>query len=305
MSNTIGYSLGCVTPVRYNLTQGEDTTGNAVAFSLPACVPAIGTESVALDTISRSSMPTLIGFSEFVSPSTPAKKYRVLTGDGRRDRCFYFTSCTEGFSGSDAAVYYGSSRYDRVTGAFSPGAQYDFFQGPVCPASDFLYSAALNGDPMSSEGDYTTTSSNTPTVGLSFGHGCAYGTEVGLTRWCYSSGTVSKTLSDEDTEADAVARAVVTVGTGAVASRTARTTGFSFVLVTVEATLHCSNLNPEFRYRVRYDIKETNSTTLASTLVPYEVDVPEFSTSYDLDAVMLSPSPGFSLELVNYTLSTR
>lgn len=39
MSNTIGYSLGCVTPVRYDLTQGEDSTGNVVAFSLSGCTP--------------------------------------------------------------------------------------------------------------------------------------------------------------------------------------------------------------------------------------------------------------------------
>lgn len=39
MSNTVGYSLGCVTPVRYNLTQGEDATGNAVAFSVLGCDP--------------------------------------------------------------------------------------------------------------------------------------------------------------------------------------------------------------------------------------------------------------------------
>lgn len=39
MSNTVRYSLGCVTPVRYNLTQGEDATGNAVAFSVLGCDP--------------------------------------------------------------------------------------------------------------------------------------------------------------------------------------------------------------------------------------------------------------------------
>ena len=37
MSNTVGYSLGCVTPVRYNLTQGEDTTSNAVGYSILGC----------------------------------------------------------------------------------------------------------------------------------------------------------------------------------------------------------------------------------------------------------------------------
>ena len=38
MSNIVGYSLGgCVTGVKYNLTQGEDATGNAVAFSITQC----------------------------------------------------------------------------------------------------------------------------------------------------------------------------------------------------------------------------------------------------------------------------
>ena len=40
MSNTVGYSLGgCTAGVRYTLTQGEDATGNAVAFSLQKCDP--------------------------------------------------------------------------------------------------------------------------------------------------------------------------------------------------------------------------------------------------------------------------
>ena len=40
MSNTVGYSLGgCVTGVKYNLTQGEDATGNAVASSVLGCAP--------------------------------------------------------------------------------------------------------------------------------------------------------------------------------------------------------------------------------------------------------------------------
>ena len=39
MSNTVGYSLGCVTPVRYDLTRGEDATGNTVASSVLGCAP--------------------------------------------------------------------------------------------------------------------------------------------------------------------------------------------------------------------------------------------------------------------------
>ena len=40
MSNRKEYSLGgCVTGVRYNLTQGEDATGNALVYALPGCPP--------------------------------------------------------------------------------------------------------------------------------------------------------------------------------------------------------------------------------------------------------------------------
>ena len=37
MSNTVGYTLGCVTPVRYALTQGEDATGNGLGYALGGC----------------------------------------------------------------------------------------------------------------------------------------------------------------------------------------------------------------------------------------------------------------------------
>ena len=43
MSNIVGYSLGCVTPVRYNLTQGEDATGNAMGYAIGGCDPAPST----------------------------------------------------------------------------------------------------------------------------------------------------------------------------------------------------------------------------------------------------------------------
>ena len=39
MSNTVGYSLGCVTGVKYNITQGEDATGNAVPSTMLGCAP--------------------------------------------------------------------------------------------------------------------------------------------------------------------------------------------------------------------------------------------------------------------------
>jgi len=39
VSNTVGYSIGCVTPVRYTFTQGEDVTGNNVSYTDSTCAP--------------------------------------------------------------------------------------------------------------------------------------------------------------------------------------------------------------------------------------------------------------------------
>ena len=308
MSNTVGYSLGCVTPVRYNLTQGEDATGNAVAFSLPSCVPPpIGDESVTLSTVSQSSVPVLIGYSEFVSPSTPPKKYLNNAGFGDYDYFVVPTSQCGNCSAvvERASVYWGgTASYHPLTGVGTPvqyllGRSYSPSCDPV-PMSPGGYSMLTSApDPNIFQPDVVT-----PTFRSYKIYSACHEYYPGNSVMCDNRG-LHQTLSVEDTEVNAIVRAVPTPGTSAVALRTARTTGFSFDLTTVEATLHCSNLDASLRYRVSYDVKETNLTTAETTLTPNAVDVPAFSTSYDLDAVTLSPPSGFSLEVVNYNIFTR
>ena len=308
MSNTIGYSLGCVIPVRFNLTQGEDTTGNGIGFSLPSCAPLpVGDEVVTLSTVSQSSTPTLIGFSELFSPSVPPRKYRRKTGWGDASRISRFDSCAgPTIQGSDRYLITGYDYYTVGGVLVTDNSHYTAWQDlSSYPPTTII--AEWNGLPSSFHdaapiNDLIWTFTDSPTLHSMVAYQCGYTTTL-----AYSTpdGGVWIELSDEDMEADAIARAVKTPGTGAVASRTARTTGFGFDLTTVEATLHCSNMDASLRYRVSYDVKATNLNTSAVTLTPYEVDVPAFSTSYDLDAVTLSPNPGFSLELVNYTISTR
>lgn len=312
MSNTVGYSIGCVTPVRYNLTQGEDATGNVVAFSLPSCAaPPIGDESVTLSTVSQSSTPTLIGFSEYADPSSPPKKYLKQVASGEFSRCFWTDECFgTNQTSSDRFVYYGYDLYNPLTGVAAYGTKQDIYQNinqQVCPATRVLgtfgplssvaFDAALDGS-STRFSDKTTTTRE--------GVGCGYGYvhPVG-NRWWNTDGSNTRSLELEDTETDAIARATSTLGTDSMAIRTARTTGFSFDFTTVEATLSCSNLDSSLRYRVRYDIKRTNLATSETTLTPYEVDIPENLASYDLDPITLVPDSGFSLELVNYSISTR
>lgn len=309
MSNTVGYSLGgCTAGVRYNLTQGEDATGNAVAFSLPSCAPLpIGDEVVTLSTVSQSSTPTLIGYSEFVDPSTPPKKYLNKAVFGDYD---YFVVPTSQCGNCSAVV-------ERVSFYWSGTASYHPLTGvgtPVQYLSGQSYSPSCDPVPMSPGGYSMFTSASdpnifqpdvvTPTFRSYKIYSACHEYYPGTSVMCDNRG-LHQTLSVEDTEANAIVRAVPTPGTSAVALRTARTTGFSFDLTTVEATLHCSDLNPEFLYRVKYDLKTTNLSTSVATLTPYEVDIPAASASYDLDAITLSPASGFSLEVVNYNISTR
>ena len=306
MSNTVGYSLGCVTPVRFHLTQGEDATGNAVAFHLPSCTPSpIGDEIVTLSTISHSSTPTLIGFSEFSSPSSPPRKYKRKSGWGEAGRCSRSGSC-DGvlIQGSDRRLFSGYDYYDE-SGVLNLNSTVTAWGDlGVCPSTTVVFTGAgLPGvleEPPPNGSIWTYTDG--PTLRGMVAFQCGYTTTGG-----YSTpfGENWIELSNEDTEDDAIARAVASPGVGAVASRTVRTTGFNFSLTTVEATLHCTNLYSEFLYRVRYDIKETNLATSISTLIPYKVDIPENSTSYDLAPVSLIPDSGFSLELVNYGIFTR
>ena len=309
MSNRKEYSIGCVIPVRFNLTQGEDTTGNGIGFSLPSCAPLpVGDEVVTLSTVSQSSTPTLVGYSGF-TPTTPPIKFLRIDASGSSDRCWYGNPEGTGTATSDGYYPSGYSEYDRVTGVFDQKtgkveARYDNIPGCHHPPALISNTFEL-GQP---------TPTNFPTTGYSYvvtkdrvemtGKGVLF-KPVDSPPSAIATGTWVTQLSEPDDEESAIARAVSTPGTSGVASRTVRTTGFSFNLTTVQATLHCSELDTSLRYGVRYDIKETNLSTSASTLTPYEVDVPAFLASCDLDAVTLSPDSGFSLELVNYTIFTR
>ena len=308
MSNRKEYSIGCVIPVRFNLTQGEDTTGNWIGFSLPSCAPLpVGDEVVTLSTVSQSSTPTLVGFSELFYPSTPPRKYKRKDGWGDSSRISHYDACSgPRIQGSDRYLISGYDYYTEGGLLVTDNSHYTIWQklGGYPPTGVVADGAGLPDSLHypTQPNDLIWTYTDTPTLHGKVPYQCAFTTTGAFST---PSGENWIELSNEDTEDDAIARASKTSGTSAVALRTARTTGFSFDLTTVEATLHCSNLDVGLRYRVGYDIKRVNLATSVTALTRYEVDVPAFLTSYDLGAVSLSPDSGFSLELVNYTISPR
>jgi hypothetical protein len=82
----------------------------------------------------------------------------------------------------------------------------------------------------------------------------------------------SAVLSEEYTDADALANATVVVGTGTTAQTTPRTTGFTSIFTSVVYTINCSNLIDGKDYVVEVDLWEkgvgplgpiSNHTTLS------------------------------------------
>ena len=72
MSNTVGYSISCGTPVRYNLTQGEDVTGNGIGYALGGCSPLPmlwwNTEQTAYCQSGYHGTPITVASGTFSSP---------------------------------------------------------------------------------------------------------------------------------------------------------------------------------------------------------------------------------------------
>ena len=261
MSNTVGYSLGgCVTAARYNLTQGEDSTGNAVGYALP--VPTCGVPIVIPEIVWSNRWAegtfTLYGVDE--NPgyvSTPPKKFLRCTGSGSITYTLYW-----GVPPVLLVTTLGVTEIDPITGAI---------------VSLLTVSSSNNGNPPNLVPSVRAWEGNFGSYGQScpvfletntkayrrFSHSYAnpslvpnYATrqfwdaseDDGITSWlesgaypASSTGTLYDTLSEENTEEAAWARAALSAtwseydSTVYEARRQARTTGFVFYEKGVEA----------------------------------------------------------------------
>ena len=219
--------------------------------------------------VSLSSTPTLIGYSEFVDPSTPPKKYLNNTVFGDFD---YFV-VPSSQCGNCAAVVERVSQYWNGTASYNPltgvGTPVQIFQGqsysascnPV-PLAPYSYSMFVSG-----EVDYnifqvdTVSSTHRSFKTYSPCHEFSPGTSV----MCDSRG-LYQTLHVEDTEDNAIARATPVAGTLSVASRSLRGAGeFTFTVTKVFVTASFSSLTVGHAYRLSYTISTTNIATGETT----------------------------------------
>ncbi len=140
--------------------------------------------------------------------------------------------------------------YNITTGAYSRtelGSRYtDVGEFPVSGGT-----LDPSGPDLTSYSGFTSSSGTKTQRIVSGNDGCA----IDGSAYRKTTGSVTQTLTDEDTEADAIARATFAAGTSPTAKREQRGAGeFSFEYVTVDYTLDLSGLMVGESYVVTIDI---------------------------------------------------
>lgn len=172
--------------------------------------------SVGVQCRSRSGSYSLCGFEEFTNPSVPPKRYRQLVGTGTFEFIQYgyqwgcdnvFGYVLNRYTNSGAAIYANAPgcalvdtrQYVSLTEA------YDHTTGIVTTSSATNHGSYIGTPYSTCNGEVTITRTSKRHQGA----GTCCPNENGLAR--KSTGTVSETLSAEDTESDAIARAARSV----------------------------------------------------------------------------------------------
>lgn len=229
-------------------------------ITLSATVDVYPVPQVSGSYVSQDGTGTLIGFSEYTSPSTPPRKYRLQSLSGSTRACDFLSfSCPlSEVRGISKYTYSGSASFNASTGSptnnsvetvdatvTNPGVGCsDAF--PSGPGFPFNQTPAYN--PFNPQNVSDANLVDSPTVNTwSWDGSCGV-------RYSYH-GEVVASLSVEDTEADAIARATKTPGTSNVARTETRGPGdFDFIFRTVEVTLNSSGLATGLAYRITLDV---------------------------------------------------
>lgn len=310
MSNTIGYSIGsCSTGESFDFSQSpyNDLTGSSLSSVVSVCrkeyIPP--SEEISLSYSSSGAVPSLIGFSEFTDPSSPPKKYL------RNDIDIYvkyfvmvYPSC-DCSSSIEQTFYYviGSATYDPVSGTQTAVPAFGSTQKNI--------GSCTHGEPQPLGMSYMVADADpnifsvakTQTTYIGTPHSECYRYVIQNNVVAIDNSRANNTLSIEDTESNAIARAAWTTGSDSVAQRTVRTTGFSFTYIKVTPTAVCTGLDVGYSYQINYTIKTKNLSTNASS---YVLGIQTFTSTAETQNVVLpelDPASGFSCEITTYSIT--
>lgn len=171
-----------------------------IKSTTPGPCACCGIGGVTMFCRTRGGTASLVGCSEFVSPSTPPKKYRLSQQSGSTQTNYYTpsdSSCSTPPSGNTNCSYSGSTQYNAMTGVPTDSGGVNCGSGLIpggsqcisCPASSCIH----------------TFSCSPTTIERQVNGNCCFDTSSGV--YIKKSGdSLTWTLSDEDTDDDAVAR---------------------------------------------------------------------------------------------------
>lgn len=176
------------------------------------CLPCCNSNAVAylLQCRARGGTASLIGCAEMASPSTPPKYYRRAEQSGSEYNDYYgLSSCSGSIVDFIQCVYSGFIQYDKTTGSPSTGGATTCFS-TASPSGNVVSTGAscISGCPANPCNDFWLC---TPTTAVRQSNGacCPGGPNSFRTR--VGSSPLTQTLSDEDTEADAINRLIASV----------------------------------------------------------------------------------------------
>lgn len=239
-----------------------------------ACVCCGNLQAATLSCRIRGGTATLCGYSEYSGyASTPPKKYRRKTYSG------VITSTARSGCGTgtliycDETTYSGYRLYDLSNCATSLTALQQYRTSDCFPNTCALGSITNFTPPEDWSNFAGVTSTFSATVWSQDGNGNCYATAACSAGFGIADGTRTQTLSDEDTNDDAIARLLAGSGgtwgswivqgaTGCTGSPPScclaryqeRTSGFSFIYQESQFRVTASGLDPSTSYNARVEI---------------------------------------------------
>jgi hypothetical protein len=260
-------------------------TASATTGTSCACCGTL--DAATLQCRTRGGTATLCGFDEYTDISTPPKKYRIKTmgGDLMSLRCQYSDASCSTPSQSDGTKREGTCEYNVSNCALVSSMTTTVYQNAGCPAATIIAT------------DNTCVGSFGSVAGMTLTTARIQQTRTGddvcnLVSGIYEkrTGTQIQTLSEEDTEQDALDRLLAGAGgtwdswrspggtgcTGTpppccLARWEERTSGFSFVYQEAQYRVTASGLNPSTSYSARVEIYRrtfgSGTYTLFQTLI--------------------------------------
>lgn len=267
--------------------------------------------TVAYESRLRGGTAEVVGFSEFTSPSTPAKKYLTISFSGAMTAYNHSgTTCTGGLLNTQVDTIAANSKcvFNPNTGTVTNTTSVTSVQTPGS-TSTYTLAATIIGS-NAGMGYVLTATTETRT-----GSGACVIIGGGSSTY---SGITNVVLSGEDTDSAAITRLLAGAGgtfgswgtvasfPAAAADYDARTTGFTFDYQQTQLRANYTGMPAGWPFKVRVRIARVNATTGAISTVQTLTFNPTAdgtgAASWTVDVVPAAPGYTYRVQSVSHFL---